>query len=244
VQQYVVADGIGRTLEVGAKLGFHGFSANNERIVLLNEAFDAARVISGLIVQYANEMTGIDLSLLSELVSIEPANIRIVTTPRELRALSIKVAGTLPPRPAMWALNACAREVERLRPINDMPLAERISQRSKRVVINNMAELKRMLLADMYPGGETGNRATREALANLPDDEFLRLVADTVSAPKFPVERIGIQRGAGFYFDQCYALEDSTPGNGYTLMISSFGGNPKKKYHGQLGWYPDQAGLW
>lgn len=78
----VAASSIARTLQFGAKLGFHGFSAPETSKVVL----------------YASEMSGVDLALLSELISVDPTNIRTVTTARELRGLSIDVTGSLPPR--------------------------------------------------------------------------------------------------------------------------------------------------
>lgn len=235
---YTTGSGIGRNLEVGAKLGFHGFASSNERVVLLNEAFDAARIVNGLIVQYASEMRGIDLSLLAELISVEPTSIRVVSTPRELRGLSINVRGSLPPHPANWALNACSRQIELERPLKDGPLQYRISSQSNRKAVNSISEFRQLLLDDLYRG------PTRDALAQLPAEDLVNLVVD--AKPKLPIHRIFVQRGAGLYYDYCYAYESEyLTDSVQTILVSALGDGSKiTKSHGPLGWYADNTTLW
>lgn len=237
-QAYGSGSGVGRYLEVGAKLGFHGFSSGTERVVLLNEAFDVARIINGVIVQYASDMKGVDIALLSELVTVEPRSIRIVNTPRELRGLGIVVKGPMPSRPANWALNACGRHVEEARPLKDGPLDGRISSKSERIVVGGQAEFRQMLLTELY--GE----ATRQLLASLPPAELIWLAINT--APKYPLQRIAVQRGAGLYYDYCYAFErEFAVGSVETVLVSDLGdGSKATRFHGPLGWYADNSPLW
>lgn len=237
-RQYATGKGVGRTLEVGAHLGFHGFSSTDERVVLINEAFDAARVLNSIVVGYANEMTGIDLALLSNLVTVAPSSIRIVTTPREIRGLSIEVKGGLAPRPTNWGLNACGWEVNRVRPISDGEIEWRISPKSSQTVIGTIAKLRTALLDDLYPP----DSSKRDALSRLSPKDFIELTMGSI--PKFPVQRIIVQRGAGFYYDSCYAFEGEFSGSNANTLLTSTDGAIKTSSHGQLGWYPERIALW
>lgn len=237
-QAYATGSGIGRYLEVGAALGFHGFSSGNNSVVLLNEAFDAARVINGVIVQYASEMRGIDLALLSELVAVEPRSIHVVKTPREIQGLGITLRGALPPRPGTWAINACGRHVSALRPVNDGPLESRISSQSERRVFLSLDQFLNDLLITFFP------EARRADLSRWPRKDLIGLVAE--SSPKPPIHRIELRRGAGLYFDYCYAFDsEHASGSVHTLLIDEIAGMSKSiQSHGPLGWYPDRAALW
>lgn len=236
-QAYTTGSGVGRYLEVGAKLGFHGFSSGSERVVLLNEAFDVARIINGIIVQYASGMKDVDIALLSELITVDPRNIRIVNTPRELRGLGIVVNGPMPPRPANWALNACGRHVEQARPLKDGTLEDRISSMSERKIVGSQAEFRQLLLTELY------KEATRQLLARLPPTELISLAI--VVTPKYPLQRIAVQRGAGLYYDYCYAFESEyLVGTVETVLIDELGGSKETRFHGPLGWYADNSPLW
>lgn len=236
-QSYTTGVGVGRTLEVGAALGFHGFYAGTDRVTLLNEAFDAARLINGLIIEYASDMRRIDLALLSELLSVSPSTVRVVNTPRELEGLGIALRGVLPSVPEAWGYNACARDVDLTRPISDGPLEHRISQRSERSRITKIAELKGKLIDDLYP--IVG--VTREVLAKLPPEELVQMILDV--QPKLPAYRFVLQRGAGFYYDHCYAFEEASSSNARSVLVGP-GGRSQPRNHGPLGKYPDRAPMW
>ena len=238
-QANTVDTDVGRYLEVGAKLGFHGFSSGTERVVLLNEAFDSARVIYGLLIAYASEMQRIDLALFAEFLSVDPASIRIISTPHELNGLGIKIKEPLPPRPANWALHTCARHVSKVRPIRDWPLHERIPPDEPSTIATNSLQLRQMLLRDLY-GGDSGIAGT---LSKLSTDDLIELALGGVT-PKFPVYRISVVRGAGFYYDYCYAFQ-SGPDRAATLLVFGIGvGYKSHQDHGSLGWYPDNTPLW
>ncbi|MEX0845964.1 MAG: hypothetical protein WD022_11825, partial [Balneolaceae bacterium] len=55
-KSYTTGTGIGRNLEIGANLGFHGYSTKNESLILFNEAIEISRVVNAMILQYAIEM--------------------------------------------------------------------------------------------------------------------------------------------------------------------------------------------
>lgn len=237
-KQYTTGVGVGRYLEVGAKLGFHGFSAPGRQVVVLNDAFDTARLVNGLIIQYAVQLHAIDAALLSELLTVSPSSIKHVTTSRELRGLGIKIRGTLPTRPAQWPLNACFREVDRIRPIDDGALSNRISTASARIILRDMDELGQQLLNDLFPP----HNSKRAAMQRLSAKDLVDLVlSDT---PRFPVYRIDVWRGAGLYYDQCYAIATTNRNDVTTLMIDTIGDHYQRQNHGEFGWYNDVSPLW
>jgi hypothetical protein len=231
---------VGRYLEVGAKLGFHGFSSETEQIVLLKEAFDLARVINSLIIAYASQMQRINLELFAELLGVDPASIHIISTPKELNGLGITIKKSLPPRPDNWAFHACARHVSKVVPIRDWPIHERIPPDNSSTIATNGLQLRQMLLRDLYGGDDR----IAETLSKLSTDDLISLALG--SSPKFPIHRISVVRGAGFYYDYCYAYQpDSGPIRVSTLLVEGIGAGFKSKLeHGPLGWYPDNTPLW
>lgn len=235
-QAYATGSGIGRYLEVGAVLGFHGFSQRNNKVTLVNEAFDLARVTNALIIQYASGLRGIDLQLLSQLIGVDPKSIRVVRTPREIEGLSIKLEGKVPPRPRTWPLNVCARYVDELRPINDGPIDGRISASSRVVLISDKAHLAADFLTKYM------DEKYQRIYANLPPEEIIRLAVGT--EPQFPVYRIETVRGAGFYYDYCYAMDS---GNGHIALLlpgEGFGGYKSQKFFGRLSGFDADVPLW
>lgn len=134
----------------GAHLDLHDFSSSEEQLVLINEAFDAAKVLNNIVVTYANEMMGIDLAILSDFVTVVPSNIYILTTPREIRRRGIEVKGKLVPRPTEWGLNAFTRERGHKRRILDGGIEWQTSSKSSEIVVGTIEELRASLLDDVY----------------------------------------------------------------------------------------------
>jgi len=228
-----IDSGIGRYLEVGAKLGFHGFSTTAERVMLANEAFDSARLLYGVLLAYAAEMQNIDLSLFSALLSVRPTSIRVVNTPRELDGLGIVVRGQLPPRPAAWARNACLRHVAKARPIKDGPIEERVPPSQMPQSAANPAQLRRMLLRP--------DPITPDPLARLPAEVLVELAF--VWEPTYPVHRVSVVRGRSFYYDYCFAHESST-GVQTLLLDTNFTKFEARQQHGLLSVYAEDTQLW
>ncbi len=52
----VTKDGVWRTMEPGARLGFHGYSASSDRVGSTNETLEEARAVNALIFDYAGRM--------------------------------------------------------------------------------------------------------------------------------------------------------------------------------------------
>jgi hypothetical protein len=59
--RYATGTGSGRTLEFGGWLGFHGFRFSNDKLVLLNESVETSRIVTALILEYAQRMAGVDV---------------------------------------------------------------------------------------------------------------------------------------------------------------------------------------
>ena len=78
--------------------------------------------------------------------------------------------------------------------------------------------------------------------ANLPPEEIIRLTVGT--EPKCPVYRIETRRGAGFYYDYCYALDSGSGQIALLLPNAGFGGYKSLKFFGKLSGFDADAPLW
>jgi hypothetical protein len=234
--RYATGYGVGRFLEPGAKLGFHGFSAPKEQVVFLNEALNSARIINGMIVEYASRLSQVDAAILSRLITISPTNIGIVNTPKELRGLGIKIEGELSASEANWALNVCQHHVGKEL---DGSTTWRVTSKSKLRIIRNADELQKNLLADM----SSDRTAIDSVLMNLGSDDFVKFFLRHHES-RFPAIRYPLERGAGFYYDYCYAVGNRSGVT--TILVDSLGGvvSTHVMFHGLLNRYADDQTLW
>src|SRR3984893_8588197 len=83
--RYATGTGPGRTLEFGGWLGFHGFRFNNDKFVLLNESVETSRIVTALILEYAQRMAGVDIGWLSHALSVPSDNLFFAKKPRDIR---------------------------------------------------------------------------------------------------------------------------------------------------------------
>jgi len=237
-KKYVTNTGIGRNLEVGGKLGFHGYSVSNDSVILFNEAIQISRIMNAMILQYALEMEGIDIKILLELLSVNPSSIKIVKTPKEILGLGIKLIGTLPQTPQSWANIACTREVELRKPQTESTPTWRINKDSNSQTIYSLNQFHIYLINDIFPNDDQ----VREIMNELTSSDFIDIMTGIYS-PKFPIKRIAIQRGAGMYYDYCYAIQTSY--STYTILVEiSSNRKPLINSHGKLGVFADNATLW
>ncbi|QND59838.1 hypothetical protein [Mesorhizobium huakuii] len=65
----VSSDAVGRWLEIGASLGFHGFRLSDDHIEVANETLNSARIVDAFILEYALKMGDIDLGAISQLLN-------------------------------------------------------------------------------------------------------------------------------------------------------------------------------
>ncbi len=145
--RYATGTGIGRVLEFGGWLGFHGFSSSNDKLVLLNESLETSRVVTALILEYAERMTGVDIGWLSHALSVPSGNLVFAKTPRDILALSITLKDMERLIPNNWYLNACHKVVHKALPAID-DFGNRIT--GETYVIKTIRRLREQLVSARY----------------------------------------------------------------------------------------------
>lgn len=205
IQVAVVSSAPRRILEYGADLGFHGFSAGNNKLVLLNETLDLNRVITALILKYAEEMKGVDLGWLSNALNVAASDMLFVRTPRDINALSISLRGMPARVPGDWYQNACRRVVGEFIPDLDA-MGERVTSDSATIL--TIKALRTVIVEGRY-GTERDGVAT--AIGTLGDSDAIDLVSGEPfyldqRKPILDARIVRLERGSGFYFDQCIAV--------------------------------------
>lgn len=246
VFQYATGIGPKRQLEVGAKLGFHGYHSEGSEVVILNEAFDQARALNGLVLEYAAQMKEVDLGFLASLLNVPAAEMRVINTPSALKKLNISIETALPARPKTAGYNVCAQAVRKLLPALDgYEFDERLAR--KVILIPDTKQLLRQMVSDLYLT-DTDDDAVqmRTLLAKLPIKDAIDLMTGrhiVLDYVKWPVERFALSRGSGFYYDQCYVLFE--PQGDRALSIVA-GASTSWVYtsHAALDFYPPDEPLW
>ena len=245
VFQYVTGIGPKRELEAGAALGFHGYRADASQVVILNEAFDQARALNGLVLEYGAEMTAIDLGFLAELMNVAANEMRLINTPSALKKLHIEVRAPMPKRPATAGYNVCVQAVTKLLPsLDGLAIGDRLERKPS--LLNSEAQLLKQLLNDHYEGDDNRSKGLRAISGKITAREGIELITgqniylDTII---YPVERYQTGRGAGFYFDQCYVFFDADGKAAQAAMVTLSGAAVYSR-HGALDFYPPNAPLW
>jgi hypothetical protein len=245
--RYATGTGPGRTLEFGGWLGFHGFSFSNDKLVLLNESVETSRIVTALILEYAERMAGVDIGWLSRALSVPSGHLVFANNPRAILALFITLKDIPNIIPNNWYVNACKKVVSKnVPPIDDFGnfVGGRVTGESH--VIKTIGLLREQLISARYGAGPIAS-----ALAPLTDAEAL----DSILGKPFYLDQIKpilearsvqLQRGAGFYFDQCVVIRSKeelnvilTDAYGNRLQSYSFSGQGQK-----LSMLDDDVDLW
>jgi hypothetical protein len=245
--RYATGTGPGRTLEFGGWLGFHGFSFSNDKLVLLNESVETSRIVTALILEYAERMAGVDIRWLSHALSVPSGNLVFAKRPRDIVALFITLRDIPNIVPNNWYFNACRKVVNKnLTPIDDFGnyVGGRVTGESH--VIKTIPFLREQLVSARYGSGPIVS-----ALAPLTDAEAL----DSILGQPFYLDQmkpilearsVKLERGAGFYFDQCVVIRSKavlnvilTDAYGHQLLSYSFSGQAQK-----LAMFDDDVDLW
>jgi hypothetical protein len=245
--RYATGTGPGRTLEFGGWLGFHGFSFSNDKLVLLNESVETSRIVTALILEYAERMVGVDVGWLSHALSVPSGTLVFAKRPRDILALFITLKDIPNIVPTNWYFNACKKVVNKnVPPIDDFGnyVGGRVTGESH--VIKTIRLLREQLVSARYSAGPIVS-----ALAPLTDAEAL----DSILGEPFYVDQIKpilearsvkLERGAGLYFDQCVVIRSKeelnvilTDAVGNRLRSYSFSGQGQK-----LAMLDDDVDLW
>lgn len=245
VFQYVTGVGPKREIDVGAQLGFHGYRADESQVVILNEAFDQARALNGLVLEYGAEMTAIDLGFLSELMNVPATGMRLINTSSALKKLHIELREPHPKRPANAGYNVCVQAVTKLLPsIDGFGIDDRLERKPS--LLTNEAHLLRQLLSDHYEKDDNRSKGLRAISGKITARESIELVTGQniyLDSIAYPVERYQTGRGSGFYYDQCYVFFDAD-GKGAQAAMVSVSAAAIYSRHGALDFYPPDAPLW
>ena len=198
-----------RKMQVGATLGFHGYRLEDDKVVIANEAFDQARALTGVVLEYAAEMKEIDLGFLAELMNVSASGMYLINTPTALRKLGIKLEPPLPTKPPAAGYNICIR-AERKLPLDEVS-AERLERTP--TAIGNAAQLLKRLVDDLLWDDEDGAKSLRrKSIAALPVEQALDLLVGRnvdIDAVDWPVERYRVGKDSGFYSAPCYVFFQS-----------------------------------
>jgi hypothetical protein len=202
------SDAVSRSIEPGAQLAFHGFRLSGNAVRLENETLDIGRVANAIVLEYARRMGGVDLGEMAQLLDVAPEKIKVINTPREISSLGIRLSGDPAKPPKGWAVNACRSTVATMLSPLDMGPVGRVPDQSQ--PIENLAAFRQSILDDKYPADDKTN-AIRAAAMALPANDAIDLLAGSAlyaDMGKVGAWRVRLERGAGFYFDACYAITD------------------------------------
>lgn len=239
----VTSDAVSRNLEPGALLGYHGFYTGGEQVRVVDETLTEARVINAILIEYATRMGSVDVGLLSHLLTTPPERVEAIDTPREIAGLGIRLPDdAFKPRKG-WARHACRLAVsEMLGSLDPVGVDGRVAGEPEA-----MADLKAFrarFLDDKFPV-DANDPAIRKALLGLPASSAIDLLAgqpiDT-RASKVGAWRMGIDRGAGFYYDACYAVTDFT--TIWTSVVDGVTGSALTTSRNALVGYDRDTPLW
>jgi hypothetical protein len=243
--RYATGTGPGRILEFGGRLGFHGFESSNDKLVLLNESIETSRIVTALILEYAQRMAGVDVGWLSRALSVSSDNLIFAKKPRDIRALFITLKDIPNTLPSNWYINACRKGVDKnVPPIDDFgnEFGGRVTGESR--VIKTIRLLREQLVSARYGSGQMAS-----ALAPMTDAEALNAILGEpfyLAKPILEARSVKLQRGAGFYFDECIVIRSKedlqvilTDAYNNRLRAYSFSGHSQK-----LAMLDDDVDLW
>ncbi len=202
-RRYVTGTGVGRRLEYGATLGFHGFRATTDSVQVENETLNVSRVLTGLILEYAAEMRSVDIGWLASTLNVPPEKLFTVRRPVDFAALSISLEGIPNTVPQNWYFNACRIVVK-----NETPSLETSSARvlNQSEPIPTIKALRNIIVAGRFESGPVVAFA-----GTLSDSDAIDLALggpfylDT-RKPILEARSVVLDRGHGFYYDRCVVI--------------------------------------
>ena len=200
----ITYDGIGRYLEYGGSLGFHGFRhVNDGKIALFNENLEVFRVITGIILSYAAEMKGVDLGWLSQAINTPVSELFLVRRPKDITAISAVLSGFHPRAPDGWYNQVCQRLVSSLLPSLDRD-RNRLLPNAKTIM--TIRELRNRIIQ-----GKFGDDPISGLLSKIGDSRAIDIALGKnfyldSRKPIFDIKVVSLDRGAGLYYSECVAV--------------------------------------
>lgn len=238
-KRYATGTGIGRRMAFGASLGFHGFRRGNDSLRLENETFSVSRVYTALILQYANEMKGVDLGWLAQAQNVPPEKLRHVTSPADITALSVTLNGIPEIVPKDWHLNACRRAVREMVPVVDKADWRVLTQSE---TIPTIKALRNVIVSGRFEPSPLAS-----LVATLSDSDAIDLALGepfylNIRKPILDARIVWLERGAGFYYDRCIAVR--TEGNVFAILIDLTSHRVRLKTFDKLAAFDNDTPLW
>lgn len=196
LRTYGTGIGVGRVIEAGAMLRFQP---------LPTEADPAGRPLLGTMLDYAREMAGIDLGWLATALTQAPGEATLVSRPRDIRALKLFVPGLPDAPPADWFMHACRAAVAKHAP--GLGWTDRVT--SQVTAVPTVKALRDLVVDTM-----TEKLPLKLSLARLNHADALDAVMgnEFYLASRLPllnVRKVVLERGGGFYFDECLAIRSA-----------------------------------
>ncbi len=170
----------------------------------------------------------------------------MVDTPREVRGLGIRIEEAGLKVPKGWASVSCRNSVaDMLDALDGFGLNDRLVGEPE--AMPHLTAFRNQLLADAYGDPSATGEKIRAFVAALPPSAALDLLAGqhvSVDGAKVGVWKVQLDRGAGFYYDVCYAVANFDYQTIQTLIVDGNTGEIISHRADALWAYlPDQA-LW
>ena len=225
VRRYVTGEEPGRIIRWGGHVGFHGFYSSGQTIDFENATLEKSRLINGVILEYAQKMGGVDLGWLSEALTFPPDQVKLANRPRDIAALSAIVQGGPSAFPPNWDENVCLALMRK----HGAPDAEQRMYNPSDIIPK--IHLIRVLTADVMFMHEP----LRSLSARLSDDEAISLALGrgfdlAHYKPIVEARTKAIERGYGFYFDNCVTIR--TKSDGVAVIVDNVFGIIEWQYFG------------
>ena len=186
-------------------------------------------------------MKGVDLGWLSQVIDAAPDKPFVIKRPRDFRAISTKLVEYKPPMPANWFVNVCRKLLaSELEPLDS---SERVITASSQT-IPSIKTLRQKFVA-----GKFGDAKIAAVLTSLNDRDAINLTIGEpllYNEPILDVKVVQLDRGGGFYFDQCFAIRWN---DAVAAIFTDGVGNRAhhRKFYGedaQFAILPDDVELW
>ncbi|AZB70277.1 hypothetical protein [Cereibacter sphaeroides] len=247
-----MSSGVRRFLELGGRLGFHGYSVAQDLVGPAKETLDQARIINALIRDYAIRMGVTDIGFLLGLFNTPPDDLEYIDTPRELLNLRINLEGKdlwnnyghLRP-PKSWAMHACRYSVARmLQPMDPMGIDGRVL--GPAIPMKNPSHFLKSFLDAKYPLDMDEGPALQPIFMGMDPVRAVDILAGRqlmIDQSPISIWEIDLERGATFYYDTCFAISNFQTIT--TIVVDRVGGDTAtQEYLDTLQGFPPDEPLW
>ncbi|MGI4800378.1 MAG: hypothetical protein ACRYG8_41375 [Janthinobacterium lividum] len=202
-QSYATGVGIGRVLEFGGRLNFHGVIASGDSAAEGDDRARLSLVSIAALSEYIEELRGIDLGRVVQMATSQTPQLGGVIRPRDIRALSVSLRSFPSKTPVDWSMNACKTTVAK-----HLSALDNVESRVTGIP-TAIPSVRALRLAVM--SGRDDGQAVARALAVLEDSQALDLALGGAfyldqRRPILDARSIGLERGGGFYYDTCLAV--------------------------------------